>query len=71
MTLIGLQSSDYREREPETFQEAQKALLDLYSRGRISVHITRTYPLEEAAEALKTIRSGQVRGKVVLTTEAL
>jgi NADPH:quinone reductase len=71
MTLIGLQSSDYREREPETFQEAQKALLDLYSRGRISVHITGTYPLEEAAEALKTIRSGQVRGKVVLTTEAL
>ena len=47
------------------------ALLDLYSRGRISVHITSTYPLEEAAEALKTIRSGQVRGKVVLTTEAL
>ncbi len=70
MTLIGLQSSDYREREPKTFQEAQKALLDLYSRGRISVHITGTYPLEEAAEALKTIRSGQVQGKVVLTTKA-
>ena len=69
MTLIGLQSSDYREREPETLREAQEALLDLYNRGKINVHVTATYPLEEAAEALTVIQSGQVRGKVVLTTD--
>ena len=70
MTLIGLQSSDYREREPETFQEAQEALLDLYGQGKIKVHVTATYPLEEAAKALKAIQNGQVWGKVVLIPEA-
>jgi NADPH2:quinone reductase len=70
MTLIGLQSSDYRERESETFREAQEALLDLYDQGKIKVHITATYPLEEAAKALKAIQNGQVWGKVVLIPEA-
>ena len=70
MTLIGLQSSDYREREPETLQEAQEALLDLYDQGKIKVHVTATYPLEEAVKALKAIRNGQVWGKVVLIPEA-
>ena len=70
MTLIGLQSSDYRERESETFREAQEALLDLYDQGKIKVHVTATYPLEEAVKALKAIRNGQVWGKVVLIPEA-
>jgi NADPH:quinone reductase-like Zn-dependent oxidoreductase len=70
MTLIGLQSSDYREREPGAFQQAQEALLDLYGQGKIQVHVTDTYPLEAAAEALKVIQTGEARGKIVLTTEA-
>jgi NADPH2:quinone reductase len=68
--LIGLQSSDYREREPESFREAQEVLLDLLARGTIGVHISATYPLEAAAEALEEIRDGRVRGKAVLTTGA-
>jgi NADPH2:quinone reductase len=70
MDLIGLQTSDYREREPESFREAQEALLDLLARGKIGVRVTATYPLEAAAEALKEIREGRVRGKAVLTTGA-
>jgi NADPH:quinone reductase len=70
MTLIGLQSSDYREREPKALQQAQEALLDLYSQGKIKVHVTATYPLEAAAEALKALQTGKARGKIVLTTEA-
>lgn len=68
ITIIGLQSSDYREREPESLQEAQRHLLDLYKKGLIKVHVAATYPLEAAAEALEVIRSKQVRGKIVLTT---
>lgn len=70
MDLIGLQSSDYREREPESFREAQEMLLDLLARGKIGVRVTATYPLEAAAAALKEIREGRVRGKAVLTTGA-
>jgi NADPH:quinone reductase len=70
MDLIGVQSSDYREREPESFREAQEVLLGLLTHGKIGVRVTATYPLEAAAEALEEIRDGRVRGKVVLTTGA-
>lgn len=70
MDLIGLQSSDYREREPESFREAQETLLDLLARGKIGAQVSATYPLEAAAQALKEIQEGRVRGKVVLTTGA-
>jgi NADPH2:quinone reductase len=67
MDLIGLQSSDYRGRDPKSFREAQGVLLDLLASGKIGVHVSATYPLEAAAEALEDIREGRVRGKVVLT----
>lgn len=68
MTLIGLQSSDYRECEPESIRNAQEMLLDLYNQGSIDVPVSATYPLESAAKALKAIQAGGVRGKIVLTT---
>jgi NADPH:quinone reductase len=68
--LIGVQSSDYRNREPESFREAQEVLLDLHSHGKIGVRVTATYRLEAAAEALEEIRGGRIRGKTVLTTGA-
>ena len=70
MDLIGVQSSDYREREPESFREAQEVLLGLLTHGKIGVQVTATYPLEAAAEALEEIRDSRVLGKVVLTTGA-
>ena len=70
MDLIGVQSSDYREREPESFREAQEELLGLLTHGKIGVQVTATYPLEAAAEALEEIRDSRVLGKVVLTTGA-
>ena len=70
MDLIGLQTSDYREREPESFREAQEALLDLLARGKIWVRVSATYPLEAAAEALEEMREGRIRGKAVLTIGA-
>jgi NADPH:quinone reductase len=70
MDLIGLQTSDYREREPESFREAQEALLDLLARGKVGVRVSATYTLETAAEALDAMREGRIRGKAVLTTGA-
>lgn len=68
--VIGLQSSDYREKEPGALRAAYEALLDLYAQGLIGAHVSATYPLERAAEALEGVRSGRALGKVVLTTEA-
>ena len=39
----------------------------LVDAGQLMVVVDRTYPLEQAAEALKQVEHGRVRGKVVLT----
>jgi NADPH:quinone reductase-like Zn-dependent oxidoreductase len=37
--------------------------------GELVIHLERTYPLEEAAEAQERLRTGSVRGKLSLTVE--
>jgi NADPH2:quinone reductase len=69
MAVLGLQSSDYRDRDPAVLRETQEALLKLYVDGAIRVDVSATYPLEAAGEALLAFERGQVRGKLVLTTE--
>ncbi|MFN2505692.1 MAG: zinc-binding dehydrogenase, partial [Acidimicrobiales bacterium] len=34
--------------------------------GALTVHVQRTFPLEEAAEAHRLIEAGHMRGKIVL-----
>jgi NADPH2:quinone reductase len=68
MAVLGLQSSDYRDRDPAVLRATQDALLKLYVEGAIRVDISAAYPLEAAGEALLLFERGQVRGKLVLTT---
>ncbi|MFI6132067.1 NADP-dependent oxidoreductase [Micromonospora sp. NPDC051141] len=42
-------------------------LAGLVDAGRLTVHVARTFPLAEAAEAQRLVEAGHVRGKVVLT----
>lgn len=42
-------------------------LADLLATGRVTPVIDRTYPLDEAAEALRYVGAGHTRGKVVVT----
>lgn len=41
-------------------------LLEKVSEGAVSVHIDRTFPLAEAAEALEVSKSGEANGKLVI-----
>ncbi|CAN5492349.1 hypothetical protein BH23ACT9_BH23ACT9_25340 [soil metagenome] len=43
------------------------ALSDLLEAGQLTPVIDRTYPLSEAAEALRYVGAGHTRGKVVVT----
>jgi NADPH:quinone reductase-like Zn-dependent oxidoreductase len=44
-------------------------LANLYAEGRLSFHVRRTVPLDEAADAHREIETGHGRGKIVLTLE--
>ncbi len=64
--LIGLQISDYRDRQPEKVREVQRQLFDLYERGRIKPHVMACFPLEDHRRALTLVKERKAIGKIVL-----
>jgi NADPH2:quinone reductase len=66
IALIGLQASDYRDRQPEKVQRAQTELFALYERGKVKPHVMATFPMNAHREALATVRDRKALGKVVL-----
>lgn len=68
ISVLGLQVSDYRDREPAAVREALAELLALHAQGRLCTRIAGTYPLRDAARALEAARTGASGGRVVLTT---
>jgi NADPH2:quinone reductase len=67
LAVMGIQVSDYRDREPETVRQVIEELLDLHVQGRLTVPIDRIYPLDEAATALAAVEAGGLKGRVVLS----
>lgn len=68
ISLIGLQYSAYRDRQPEKVQRVQRELFDWYVQGKIKPHVMGAWPLEQYREALATVRDRKVVGKVVIRT---
>jgi NADPH2:quinone reductase len=66
IAVLGLQWSDYRNRDPELVARAQSAIFGFYVANRLKPEITATYPLEQFADALARFESRQVQGKMLL-----
>jgi len=66
IALIGLQWSDYRDREPDNVARVTQELYRWYEAGKIKPHVMATYPLKDYQRALKAVRDREVKGKVVL-----
>jgi NADPH2:quinone reductase len=66
-SVVGVFWGDFARREPARFAESVKQLTKWYAEGRLKPHVSQTFPLEKAAEALKAMAARQVKGKVVLT----
>lgn len=64
--IIGVFWGDFARREPRQFAESIQQLARWYGEGRLRPHVSRVFPLEEAAEALKLMAERKVKGKVVL-----
>lgn len=55
-------------RDPKAHQQNVAELFDLYRAGKIRPHISGTYPLENAADAIRELQDRRALGKVVVVT---
>src|SRR6266571_5165949 len=66
-SIVGVFWGDFARREPERFADSLRQLARWYGEGKLRPHVSQTFPLGKAAEALKLMAARQVKGKVVLT----
>jgi NADPH:quinone reductase len=66
IAVLGLQWSDYRNRDPGLVAQAQSAIFGFYLEKNLRPEITATYPLEQFADALARFEARQVQGKMLL-----
>ena len=64
--VTGLHWGAYAQHQPDSIPAVFQALFQLFETGKIRPVIFRTYPLEEAAQALTDLGSRKTFGKVVL-----
>lgn len=67
--IIGVFWGAFTRREPALHAQYLAELLDLYNQGKVKPRISATFPLEQAAEALRFVEDRKVMGKVVLTID--
>ncbi len=65
--LIGFYWGAYKDFKPEILQDSTKQLFDWYEKGKISPHISATFPLEKTVDAIRALRNRTSSGKVVVT----
>jgi NADPH2:quinone reductase len=66
IAVVGLHWGAYAKNEPHRIPETFTALFQLYEQKKIRPVIYKSYPLEQAAEALAALGSRKTHGKVVL-----
>jgi NADPH2:quinone reductase len=68
-SIVGVFWGEFARREPERFADTMRDLGRWFAEGKIRPHISATFPLERAAEALRMMANRKVTGKVVLAVE--
>jgi NADPH2:quinone reductase len=66
-SIVGVYWGEFTRREPQRFAEAMQQLGRWFLDGKIKPHISATFPLERAADALTLMAERKVTGKVVLS----
>ena len=67
-SIVGVYWGDFARREPKAFAASIGQLGKWFREGKLQPHVSQTFPLEQAVEALKLMAARKVTGKVVLTT---
>lgn len=66
-SITGVFWGDFARREPQAFAESVAQLGRFYREGKLRPHVSATFPLERAKEALKLLASRKAIGKLVLS----
>lgn len=64
--IVGVFWGDFLRREPEAFAASVDQLGRWYAEGKIKPHISATYPLQRAGEAIQHLADRRAVGKVVI-----
>jgi NADPH2:quinone reductase len=65
--IVGVFWGDFAKRDPKRFVESIQQLGKWYGEGKLKPHVSATFPLAKAVDALNMMAARQVKGKVVLT----
>jgi len=66
-SIVGVFWGDFTRREPKKFADSIDQLGKWFRAGKLKPHVSQTFPLEQAVDALKLMAARKVKGKVVLT----
>ena len=66
IAVLGLQISDYRDRQSRAMRRVMGELFDWYDQGSIAPLVSRVYPLRDFASAFAAIAARQAIGKLAL-----
>ncbi len=69
ITVTGYNFGGWRVLDPDGVRASMETLLDWYAAGEIKPHASHTFPLEDYAQALETLKARKSTGKVVLTVD--
>jgi NADPH2:quinone reductase len=64
--VVGVFYGAWRVRDPEGSRQNFKELLDWYAAGKLKPHVSMTFPLEKAADAMNALLGRKATGKIVL-----
>ncbi len=64
--IVGVFWGTFTRKQPEDSQQNNRELLQMYLDGKVKPHVSATFPLEKAAEALNMLQNRQAKGKVVV-----
>ncbi len=65
--IIGVFWGAFVARDPQANKANLAELMEMYDSGKIRPHISNSYPLAQAADALNEMANRKVKGKVILT----
>src|SRR5881392_3142964 len=68
-SVVGVFWGDFARREPKAFAGSIAQLGLWFREGKLRPHVSKIYPLEKAADALRLMAARQVKGKVVLAVQ--